>query len=78
MNGEDLGAIFPVGGIPVPQNELRLGHPQANMTYKGDSIIFIYRSAGNLIQNIDIDFSNDGGTTWTQLADNITASDEAW
>ncbi|MBK6397396.1 MAG: CotH kinase family protein [Bacteroidetes bacterium] len=78
MNGEDLGAIFPVGGIPVPQNELRLGHPQANMIYKGDSIIFIYWSAGNLIQNIDIDFSSDGGTTWSQLANNIPALNEAW
>lgn len=77
-NGEDLGAMFPVGGIPVPQNDLRLGHPQANMTYKGDSIIQIFWSAGDLIQTVDIDFSNDNGNTWQQLANNVTASDEGW
>ncbi len=78
MNGEDLGAIFPVGGIPVPASELRLGHPQANMTYKGDTAIYIYWSAGSMIQSVDIDATFDGGSTWQQLASNVTASDQAW
>ncbi len=78
MNGEDLGAIFPVGGIPIPDDELILGHPQANMKYKGDSTINIYWSAGNLIQAVDIEFSIDGGNTWQELANNLTARDEAY
>lgn len=78
INGEDLGAIFPVGGIPVPDTDLRLGHPEANMKFKGDSTINIYWSAGSLIQSVDIEFSKDGGDNWTQLASNINARDESF
>ncbi|MBK8584944.1 MAG: right-handed parallel beta-helix repeat-containing protein [Bacteroidetes bacterium] len=60
INGEDLGAIFPVGGIPVPTSDLILGHPQAFMKYKGDSTINIYWSAGSSIQSVDLQFSDDG------------------
>ena len=78
INGEDLGAIFPVGGIPVPTSDLILGHPQAFMKYKGDSTINIYWSAGSSIQSVDLQFSDDGGVNWQQLASNVLATDESF
>ena len=78
INGEDLGAVFPVGGIQEPANELRLGHPQSNMELKGDSIMNIYWSTSNAIQSVDLSFSTDNGNTWSALANNLSAQDGSW
>ena len=67
-----------VGGIPVPTSDLILGHPQAFMKYKGDSTINIYWSAGSSIQSVDLQFSDDGGVNWQQLASNVLATDESF
>lgn len=67
-NGEDLGAIFPVGGIPEEADELRMGHPASAMILKGDSLMNVYWAAGPVIQSVDLDFSADNGVTWQRLA----------
>ncbi|MBK8586386.1 MAG: chitobiase/beta-hexosaminidase C-terminal domain-containing protein [Bacteroidetes bacterium] len=48
------------------------------MKYKGDSTINIYWSAGSSIQSVDLQFSDDGGVNWQQLASNVLATDESF
>ncbi len=78
VNGVDLGALFPVGGIPAPANELRLGTPNSIAVLQMDSVLETYWSAGIAIAQVDLLFSADGGANWTFLAGPLDATDEHW
>jgi len=73
INGEDLGAIFPAGGIAAPSDELQLGLPNATSVLVVDSALQVYWAAGPLISSVDVLFSTDGGSSWTMIATSVPA-----
>lgn len=73
-NGNDMGAIFPVGGIADPLDYLNIGIPHSSETINGDSVYMISWISGSNISAVNLDFSSDNGSTWTSIAQNVNAS----
>ena len=80
MNGEDLGAIYPVGATFNQQNELTLGVPNPFSIYKGGEQSAIWWQNSASISRINIYFSSDDGNSWQTLQMNVDASQKgmAW
>ncbi|MBK9525534.1 MAG: CotH kinase family protein [Bacteroidetes bacterium] len=80
MNGEDLGAIYPVGATFNQQNELTLGVPNPFSIYKGGEQSAIWWQNSASISRINIYFSSDDGNSWQTFQMNVDASQKgmAW
>lgn len=64
INGEDLGAIFPVGGPDSLYPQLKLGLPNPFSILTAGENTGIYWSASEQVQTVRISFSPDNGQNW--------------
>jgi len=69
INGTDMGYAEPVGSITTFPQKIVLGDPSFVAEWHTDSIHTIYWSASPDITQVKIEFSSDGGNTWTVPAD---------
>ncbi|MBL0064348.1 MAG: CotH kinase family protein [Bacteroidetes bacterium] len=73
LNGEDLGAIFPVGATFNQPNELVLGVPNPFSVFKGGEESAIWWASSPSVSKINIEFSSDNGDSWTSIQSNVDA-----
>ncbi|MFN8145010.1 MAG: CotH kinase family protein [Bacteroidia bacterium] len=71
MHGENLGAIFPVGGWYNQVNELTLGVPNPFSVYHQGEQADIWWANSPNITRIDIYFSSDEGANWQLIQSNV-------
>jgi hypothetical protein len=75
MNGENLGATFPVGcQYTFPDYSIVIGYPNCISVLTGLSEQPIYWSAAPDIELIKIEYSSDNGAVWNLIADSIQAN----